>query len=459
MTDENSDGRPLNPLAGDQAAESGQKPKEDLFEASHNDPPSPTVERGRRHFSLPEDDDSLLARQENSYNPLPAPGGNDQDGLRDSSKGEADPRRTKPAMRTARSPSRESYSIAASPLRKRNRETIVASPSNTPQKRRQGSVPADLSATDGWLTGATISRLLHLIAAGQPASTYVADTSLVVRPRSPSLTHLSSPELTTLLLPIHHSNHWVLATVSKAQQSVLIFDSLPSAANTKTQTRIIDGFLRNVGTALSALPAPVPDSWLRRFASANTILAACPKQTNGYDCGIALLASAIHVVTGSYLPAETSYALWRDVFRALLLADPESESSNLFTQHISFSVSIHQNEKEVRDARHEAIKRTRTNLRYMCGVLCTLRSQVDVQNPTTEVGKAQGILKQRQEAVKTMRAVTRPGEMGAVQSALESEDLRLTSVVGTAVDVAQRLDGVITVMKRKIGELGPADGG
>jgi hypothetical protein len=295
-----------------------------------------------------------------------------------------------------------------------------------------------------------------MICAGQPAKTYVADTSLIVTPRSPFLADMSSPDLSTVLLPVHRPNHWVFAVASKSRTTVLLFDSLPSAEGTKAHTQIVSTYLKDIGAAISGSGT---DTWFNKFTSRAFSLSACPRQTNVHDCGIAVLVSALHVVTGSHLPAETSYGLWRDVFCSLLL-DPPQRNPRLFTRWSKVNltnVSLRYDETQLRNAHHQEVSRLIAQMRYMCELLSTLRSQADVESPSSEIGKARAFLAQRKEAIKeaftSLRPFTRPTEMGAIQEVAEAENARLESVVQSALDLVRRLDRVIADMQRMIDDL------
>lgn len=183
------------------------------------------------------------------------------------------------------------------------------------KRKREPAIPMDIYSERSWITGNTVTRLLQLVVAGRPTSIHAMDTSLTVRPRSPFLDRLSCPDLDIILVPLEHSKHWMLVSISRKANNIEMFDSLPKASHAEACRSLVGTFIQRLRQVLdgNVTSANVSDDsehkWLSGGRDLNRIEAHCPPQNNGYDCGIAIIVAAIYVVIDRRLPKNTDYAL------------------------------------------------------------------------------------------------------------------------------------------------------
>ncbi|GJC88587.1 hypothetical protein ColLi_11425 [Colletotrichum liriopes] len=160
-----------------------------------------------------------------------------------------------------------------------------------------------------WFSDIYIDSLFRLITLASSANS-VAHIDPLISSRCHNAPHhiiqlTCGESAATVLLPINIDDaHWVLAKVAIAQQSISIYDSLPSASSFEKIKEYMTRFINDAGAA----------NW-STFAVRQK---QCPRQTDNYDCGVCVVILAMHIVTGIPFPeAENGSATWRKVLHVL----------------------------------------------------------------------------------------------------------------------------------------------
>jgi hypothetical protein len=372
---------------------------------------------------------------------------------------------------------------------------------STIKRKRSETFSPDLFKLDGWLSGDTVTKLLAIVSAGRPASIYAADTSLVVRPRSPFLNKLRSPDLTTVLLPLHLQNHWVLGSVSRDAGNIVLYDSMSTATHSAHAESLIQNYLGDVCRIIDVpgtndkptsndARSPV---WLSRSRSLSCLDLHCPSQNNAHDCGVAVIVCAMHAVLGKHLPKWTTYGLWRDVF-CVLLTDPtvpiqeDACFAGLLTRHWSTLMPDSEIELAVppphfpgtrhryanlakmtreltnftkklqdkMDKDRETIRGHIATMSHIRDILRFLHDQMDVENENTDVSRIRDSLRKRREQQESFAHHLTPEELAPLRAVTIHEEERLQSVLDTASDAALRISRAITVVDHHLTELAQA---
>ena len=111
------------------------------------------------------------------------------------------------------------------------------------------------------------------------------------------------------LLPLYHREHWTLSLFDVKNHTVTYYDSLPGQnidAHKDALLRFANDFK--------------PETFQWTFQHNDQA-----KQKNFYDCGVFVLVTSLHILTGSVCPPLYDCCLWRAVFRALLTVQCENE--------------------------------------------------------------------------------------------------------------------------------------
>ncbi|KAL8887539.1 MAG: hypothetical protein Q9205_003103 [Flavoplaca limonia] len=106
----------------------------------------------------------------------------------------------------------------------------------------------------------------------------------------------------TILLPIHHQNHWILAKVDVESRLITVYDFLSDAL---------------VGLAKQAL-LHFCNPFADEISSWSFVAVHSPAQSNDYDCGVFLLITALHILAESDLPSSYNSGIWRPILAAML---------------------------------------------------------------------------------------------------------------------------------------------
>ncbi|KAL8707813.1 MAG: hypothetical protein Q9220_007220 [cf. Caloplaca sp. 1 TL-2023] len=133
----------------------------------------------------------------------------------------------------------------------------------------------------------------------------------------PSLPPRSSRRLepsTTILLPLFHEAHWMLGSVDTIRHAITFFDSLSDIYNIDAQEA-----LTIFGDEITAQSS----QW--HFKAVHR-----PAQENSDDCGIFLLATALHLLAQKPLP-DSPYdcLLWREILTALVSGQYNTKSMGI----------------------------------------------------------------------------------------------------------------------------------
>lgn len=124
-------------------------------------------------------------------------------------------------------------------------------------------------------------------------------------PERTSLRRPLASNVNRIFMPLHNAQlvHWTLVVITFKDTSICVYDSLAPKS--------IDGVLAKRLRDFAQGIAPGSQVWTVQ-------LAVCPKQSNGYDCGIHVIADAVFLMTKTGLPHHHDCDAWRLVCRALL---------------------------------------------------------------------------------------------------------------------------------------------
>ena len=115
------------------------------------------------------------------------------------------------------------------------------------------------------------------------------------------------------VIPLNHNNrHWTLAFIELDRFEVEVYDSLGGDANRHLQqaTETLNKFMTFL---LEHHPKLFRDGspWKIRIMD-------CPRQANGYDCGVCVVVFAYYRILGLSLPKTVDFGLWRRILRQSL---------------------------------------------------------------------------------------------------------------------------------------------
>lgn len=114
-----------------------------------------------------------------------------------------------------------------------------------------------------------------------------------------------SGEIDRIFMPMHDAQrgHWTLAVIAVKEASIDVYDSLTHPRLDELLVSRLEGFAQG--------RAPQLKAWRTRLAS-------CPQQSNGYDCGVHVIANAFFLMTDIPLPETHDCDAWRLVCHALV---------------------------------------------------------------------------------------------------------------------------------------------
>jgi len=108
-----------------------------------------------------------------------------------------------------------------------------------------------------------------------------------------------------VLVPLHHQNHWTLAHFDLKHHRINYYDSLAGQLTHTLRKALL--------VLVTCLKLEEADWSIHAMAG--------PVQANYVDCGVYLLATAIHLLAEIELPRQHDCNLWRLVLSGLLLGD------------------------------------------------------------------------------------------------------------------------------------------
>ncbi|KAK1827730.1 hypothetical protein QBC39DRAFT_375355 [Podospora conica] len=165
-----------------------------------------------------------------------------------------------------------------------------------------------LSAT-GWLTGVTMNMAFDAITSATtprvfPVSTDVLTTACKAANHPAYADKLRDQDM--LILPVHIcGNHWCLASVDRTIKVAAVYDSMASRGHEVAAERVIVNFLTEFLREDAGLweVTPTPS----------------PQQADRASCGVFVIATAIHLLSGRPLPTEPYHTgMWRLVLACLV---------------------------------------------------------------------------------------------------------------------------------------------
>ncbi|KAL0929354.1 uncharacterized protein CTRU02_215710 [Colletotrichum truncatum] len=219
------------------------------------------------------------------------------------------------------SPRKRSRSASPEPAPKRQ-ATSRPLPDAVPPTIPPAHFSVDSIAPGCLVDGTFIYHVLNMVVSLCPLSVQLVDPLLAI-PDQPLPSKLekqicSRPD-SVILAPVNLtriSQHWVLAVASG--NTISIFDSLPSATNDSE----LKARLHGVAACLKARGAQQSGSDGNESGEILYSWEACPRQTDGSSCGVAVMVNALCVVAGLDMPDDVpDYALWRRVLSAFATGD------------------------------------------------------------------------------------------------------------------------------------------
>jgi hypothetical protein len=174
---------------------------------------------------------------------------------------------------------------------------------------------ADLLTQDKCINDDCINKVLEVFNP-DTAAWYVASTYLVLQGEHPETISPKQKELLVdpprkLLFPLHLSSmsHWALAVFDRKHNRCLVFDPLGSKKCSELASKIVQEFLKRHGlwkgeVAMDCDPFP------------------SVRQTDSVNCGIFVLAVALHLLHGRTVETVTP-KLWRELLAAYFFTKSE----------------------------------------------------------------------------------------------------------------------------------------
>ncbi|KAK1765249.1 hypothetical protein QBC33DRAFT_175504 [Phialemonium atrogriseum] len=259
-----------------------------------------------------------------------------------------------PRTRRVRDPGTVHQTTASAPLPRSSTPLPLGSPFSQPSSQlanqpttdrpvpTAAAVPVPASPQPGqWLTDAVIVHTLQFVAALRPVHFTVAEpllvtTDKVVPPEYWQKLHQVLGQNTSILVPLNIPRaHWCLAHFRVGSRGLVgeIFDSWPNSQYASEAAALAHRFADGLGTSAARgsvwrtkSSAPTEDSSGpavgHRGSSSSTTPQAVestytrpwtPKQSDSYECGVAIIAISFYLAAKIELPAQINLAMWRDV--------------------------------------------------------------------------------------------------------------------------------------------------
>ena len=121
-------------------------------------------------------------------------------------------------------------------------------------------------------------------------------------------------DIATVLVPIHHKNHWTLAILERQTRLITHYNSLPTASRLRTA----------LGKSLPMFMSGLEEGDAASFSMAYKDLGT---QYNSYDCGVHVLYTALCAFVNATPSTSPDTGLWRLILRAMLTEQLQIEPS------------------------------------------------------------------------------------------------------------------------------------
>lgn len=240
---------------------------------------------------------------------------------------------------------------------------------------------ADLLTQDKWINDDCINKVLEVFNP-DPVAWYVASTHLVLYGENPETVSPKQKDLLVdsprkLLFPLHMPNmsHWALAVFDRKRNRCLVFDPMGSKKCNEQASKIVQGFLKRHGLWEGEMVMDCDP-----FPSV--------RQTDSTNCGIFVLAVALHLLHGRTVETVTP-KLWRELLAAYFFtkSEPPREwiTSYLASTANSADSEWTQNtaiERKIEDA--ERMSAATSDVKACTEEIRLLLELVDVQVPILE---------------------------------------------------------------------------
>lgn len=123
-----------------------------------------------------------------------------------------------------------------------------------------------------------------------------------------------------ILLPIHHASHWILAKIDIESGIITVYDFLSDALINLAKQALLH--------FAAALDHERSD-W--SFVAIHS-----PAQENGYDCGVLLLITALHLLVPLPLPSSYHCDMWRNIFATMLGGSGEEATYRILEEALEY---------------------------------------------------------------------------------------------------------------------------
>lgn len=169
---------------------------------------------------------------------------------------------------------------------------------------------AKVDPGDSWINDNIIEEFSKLLAFSHPAFTTISGLlPFENEPTHPAITKAlldprTGKHIDNLIVCVNPGqSHWVITLFNIPKHSVLVLDSLQSSATASQSVETL------IGRIKSLLPREIHKSPIKHVK--------CPRQTDGYNCGIFALAYLWYLVGSKSMPENLDVELWRRLFLAL----------------------------------------------------------------------------------------------------------------------------------------------
>lgn len=275
----------------------------------------------------------------------------------------------------------------STPLKRKREKPIVIS-SDGPVKEEPYFLDeqamqrvVDLLTQDKWINDDCINKVLEAFNP-DPATWYVASTHLVTAVDHPDAAVSKKGNFLVdpprkLVFPLHlpSMSHWTLVIYDRKQKRCLVYDPLGLEKGNELALGTVQKFLKShhlwegdVSVDLNPYPSV--------------------RQTDGVNCGVFVIAAALHTLHGKSMESITP-RLWRELLAAYFCnkTEPPREWTTSYLAGIATSTDSERTqgasiERKIEDA--EAVSLATSDVRACIDEIRLLLELVDVQTPVLE---------------------------------------------------------------------------